>query len=244
MKRMSMALAAVAALVCGAPSRADYKSTILADHPVGYYRLDETAGHFAADSSGNGLTGLYFGGVTKGVPGAIANDSNTAVTLDGATGNVRVLNPVGNNFSVELWMRTTTPSLKGFQGFEGNGLAWADAPGVRNDWIVAYLNNSACLLTGNPDDTIIGFTPLNDGVWHHIVATRVIGGEKQLYVDGVLEASGLTNSNPLTDGPAVVIGANLTDGRFFSGSIDEVAFYYTALTADQILAHYHVGIGR
>jgi hypothetical protein len=34
------------------------------------------------------------------------------------------------------------------------------------------------------------------------------------------------------------------DGRYFSGSVDEVAFYFTALTADRVLAHYRAGIGR
>jgi hypothetical protein len=245
MMRMYLALAGFVYLVSGGPVRADYKSTILADNPIGYYRLGETAGHFAADSSGNGLTGIYFGGVTKGVHGGIANDSNTAVAFDGLTGHVRVLSAVGDDFSVELWMRTTAPSLTGVQGYQGNGLAWSDEPYFNpGDWIVAYLNNAACFFTGNPDDTIIGITPLNDGVWHHIVATRVRGGAKQLYVDGVLEASGITNSNPLAANPIVAIGANIYDGRYFSGSIDEVAFYFTALTGEQILAHYNAGIGR
>jgi hypothetical protein len=244
MKRVYLALAAAGWLLGGGQVWADYKSSVLADHPSAYYRLGEADGHFAADSSGNGLTGLYFGGVTKGVPGAVAGDSNTAVSFDGLTGHVRVLSLVGGDFSVELWMRTTVPGLTGVQGYQGNGLAWSDVPGVANDWIVAYLNNSACFFTGNPDDTIIGLTPLNTGAWHHIVATRVQGGAKHLYVDGVLEASGITNGNPLADNPIVEIGADTLDGRYFSGSIDEVALYRTALTADQVLAHYNAGIGR
>jgi hypothetical protein len=59
-----------------------------------------------------------------------------------------------------------------------------------------------------------------------------------------LEANGTTNGNTLGANPIVGIGGNLYDGHYFSGSIDEVAFYYTALTADQVLAHYHAGIGR
>src|ERR1035437_5451695 len=33
----------------------DYPSTILADHPIAYYRLEETSGTTAADSSASGL---------------------------------------------------------------------------------------------------------------------------------------------------------------------------------------------
>src|SRR5437868_10583221 len=139
MKRVYLALAALTWLLGGGWAEADYKSTILADAPVAYYRLGESAGGFAADSSGSGLGGIYFGGVTLGVAGGIAGDSDTAVAFDGATAHLRVLNMVGDDFSVELWVNTTADSLSGSQGYQGTGLIWSDVAGVANDWIVAYL---------------------------------------------------------------------------------------------------------
>jgi hypothetical protein len=244
MKRLYVVLAALAWLLGGDRAGADYKSTILADSPIAYYRLGESTSGFAADSSGSGLGGIYYGGVTLGVPGAIVGDSDTAVAFDGATAHVRVLNSVGDDFSVELWVNTTVDSLSGNQGYQGTGLVWSDVAGVANDWIVAYLNNAACFFTGNPDDTISGLTQLNDGNWHHIVATRVKGGDKNLYVDGMLENNGTTNANTLAANPIIDIGGNTLDKRYFSGNIDEVAFYTRALTADQVLAHYKAGTGH
>ncbi|HLJ92090.1 MAG TPA: LamG domain-containing protein [Gemmataceae bacterium] len=242
-KQSCLALAVLGLFLSMVPAKADYPSTVLADSPIAYYRLGESSGGIAVDSSGSGLNGLYFGGYTQGVSGAIANDSDTAVSFDGASSHIRVLSAVGDDFSVELWMNTTTDSLFGAQGYQGTGLVWSDVPGTANDWIVAYLNDVACFFTGNPDDSIIGMTPLNDGNWHHIVATRVKGGDKNLYVDGNLEANGTTNGNTLMGNPVIEIGGNTLDRRYFAGSLDEVAFYSAALTPNQVLTHYKAGIG-
>jgi len=59
---------------------------VLADTPIAYWRLDESAGMIARDSSGHGNDGTYIGGVHPGTAGAIANDPDTAATFDGATG--------------------------------------------------------------------------------------------------------------------------------------------------------------
>lgn len=50
--------AAIALLGVRAASAADYPTTILNDHPVAYYRLEEPSGSSTvADSSGNGFIG-------------------------------------------------------------------------------------------------------------------------------------------------------------------------------------------
>jgi hypothetical protein len=244
MKRVFLAVAALGLFLSSGPANGDYPSTILADAPIAYYRLGESAGSVAADSSGSGLGGLYFGGFTQVVAGAIAGDADTAVSFDGSTSHVRVLNAIGDDFSVELWMNTTVDSLTGTQGFQGTGLIWSDVAGTADDWIVAYLNNVACFFTGRPDNSISGFTLLNDGNWHHIVVTRAIGGDKNLYVDGQLENTGSTNGNRLAANPVIEIGGNTLDRRYFAGSLDEVAFYPTVLTPEQVLAHYLAGLGN
>jgi hypothetical protein len=243
-KRTILALAAFGLFLSGGPVQADYASTILADSPIAYYRLDETTGMIGHDSV-NTLNGLYLGGVTLGAPGALVGDSDTAVTFDGSNkGHLLVLSTVGDaDFSIEFWMNTTEDSLIGAQAYQGTGLVWSDIAGVANDWIVGYLNNSAAFFTGNPDDTISGTTLLNDGTWHHIVATRVLGGDKNLYVDGQVEANGVTNSNPLNTNAVIAIGGNTLDNRYFTGSMDEVAIYQSALTPAQVLAHYKAGKG-
>src|SRR5207248_228178 len=61
---------------------AGYVNEVLADHPAAYYRLDETTGTTAFDSSNHGLDGTYSAtGAMLGVPGAFAGDAG--VGLDG-----------------------------------------------------------------------------------------------------------------------------------------------------------------
>jgi hypothetical protein len=222
--------------------RADYMTTVLASNPVSYYRLGEASGPTAFDSSGNAHNGTYLGGVTFGVPGAIVGDPNTAVTFNGTNGHVDTAQVLGNDFSIETWVKTTATSLSGTQAFQGNGLVWSDVGGVANDWILADLNNRAAFFTGNPDTTISGTTPLNDGNWHYIVATRdKTAGIKRLYVDSVLQATGTTNNNTLNANNRIEIGGNTLDGRYFNGSMDETAYYTSVLTQSQITTHFLVG---
>src|SRR6202035_1756866 len=55
-----------AAGVSGVAPPAGYASTVLADSPLVYYRMNETSGTVAADSSGHGYTGTYGAGIALG----------------------------------------------------------------------------------------------------------------------------------------------------------------------------------
>jgi hypothetical protein len=220
-----------------------YSAAVLNDHPTAYWRLDESSGTTVGDTSGNGNTATYVNGVTLGVAGAILNDPDTAAQFDGVGGHVEFTNVIGigmgHDFTIEAWIKTTAPSPTGFsQGYQGIGLVWSDVAGVANDWILAELNNKLAFFTGNPDDTIIGSTTLNDGNYHYIVATRVQGGAKNIYVDGVLEATGVTNNFQLADNHNIEVGGNTLDSRYLNGAMDDVAIYNTALTPSQIAAHF------
>src|SRR5262249_54513852 len=99
-----MAVGAASAALPRASGSPIYSSVVLADNPIGYWRLGETSGPTAFDSSGLGHNGTYTGGVTLGVPGAIVDDPNTAARFNGSTGYVAV--PGGpfnmaNNFTLE-----------------------------------------------------------------------------------------------------------------------------------------------
>src|SRR5262249_41512602 len=108
-------LAASVCLLALAPARAlapagwadfVYSSVILADNPVGYWRLGEPPAQTTAfDSSPFGRNGTYNGAVTRGVPGAIVDDPNTAAAFSGGFVSI----PGGpfnfaNNFSLEAWV--------------------------------------------------------------------------------------------------------------------------------------------
>ena len=239
MNRILRALTALALLSWPTVAAAQYSATVLADAPVAYYRFEELAGTSALDSSGNGNTGTYTNGpllAQAGLP-----QLGRAVAFDGINDHVVTPRTVANDFTLELWLRTTATSLAGGQAYQGNGLLWSDVGGSANDFVLAALNDRAAFFTGNPDTTVIGTTPINDGLWHHVVATRTRGGAKLLYVDGVLQAAGATNGSPLDAQARIMIAGNTLDARYFEGLVDEVAYYTTVLSPARIQAHFAAG---
>src|SRR4051812_32689998 len=85
----------VVAAVVQAPAASatpTYRDTVMADSPQAYWRLGDSGGS-AADETGHGNTGTFASsGVTTGASGAIAGDSDTAVTLNGSSGDATVAN--------------------------------------------------------------------------------------------------------------------------------------------------------
>ena len=238
---MNRIFRALAALAVSWPTvaAAQYQAAVLADAPVAYYRFEEVAGTSALDSSGNGNTGTYTNGpllAQAGLP-----QLGLAVSFDGINDHVVTPRTVATNFTLELWLRTTATSPAGTQAYEGDGLVWSDVGGTANDFVLAALNDRAAFFTGNPDTTVIGTTPINDGLWHHVVATRTMGGATQLYVDAVLQATGTTNGSPLDALAQIMVAANTLDSRYFEGLVDEVAYYTTVLSPARIQAHFAAG---
>jgi hypothetical protein len=251
-----MAVVLLAASAGAAPAQVGtYAGTVLADNPVAYFRFSETGGTTAANSSTvtSPINGTYTNNVALNQPSfpgltpapviaAGFDGTSTYVALSGMNGpGPNQMN--GQSFTLEAWIQTTANSLTGTQAYQGNGLIWADVAGVANDYIFAILNNRLSFFTGNPDTSLNGTTMLNDGNWHHVVATRQVTGTNSvlsIYVDGVSDATPLTLSStqPLTDNPNVALGGNTLDSRYFTGLMDEVALYNTALTPAQVLSHF------
>jgi hypothetical protein len=101
-----------------------YKTTVLAKQPVGYWRLGEHVGPTAADASGCGSDGTYFGKPVLGQAGALVNDRDTAVGLHGPGSRdyIEVPDPVSQAFSqptsglgltVEVWIRPDVLTFRG-----------------------------------------------------------------------------------------------------------------------------------
>ncbi|MBI2571650.1 MAG: IPTL-CTERM sorting domain-containing protein [Candidatus Schekmanbacteria bacterium] len=227
----------IQSLICVDNALASYADVVLSDNPVCYYRFEETVGTTANDSSGNGNNGTYVNGVLLSQTG-FTSQFGTSAAFDGINDYVDTPRNVAENFTLEAWINTTASGLTGSQGYDGNGILWSDVADTADDFVMAILNNALVFFTGNPDTTVSGGPALNDGTWHHLVATRTQGGNKEIYVDGVLVGSTSTNSNPLNGNPNIFIGGNTLDSRYLNGYIDEVAYYSTVLSRERISAHY------
>lgn len=210
----------------------------------------------ARDSTGTNH-GLYDRAVTLGAAGAFLG-SNSAATFDGVDDYVDMPREIGNDFTIELWFKSTQGlgAAGVTQWYQTAGLVDANAPFSTNDFgiglrsdgkILAGSGKTKCVLVvcSDDDQTIVssGATAYNDGNWHHVVFTRARAtGVMVLYVDGTAKGTLSSGSLNLLDAMGrVSIGRLQTANNYFAGSIDEVAVYSSVLSAQSVLAHYQAG---
>ncbi|WP_241961113.1 PKD domain-containing protein [Salinibacterium hongtaonis] len=220
----------------------NYGKAVYDNDPTLYWRLNDTTGTAVADSGPNGNPGVFSGGVTKNVAGAITGTSNRAVNFGGTSGvagsSEQFTNP--STYSLETWFKTTTTQGGKLIGFGDQRTALSS-----NYDRHIYMQDDGALVFGawtGSANTITSPTGLNNGEWHHAVGTQSSAG-MALYVDGVL-----VGTNPATSAQEYSgywrIGGDTTWGSsssYFAGTLDEVAVYSTALPASTVSGHYALG---
>jgi hypothetical protein len=235
-----------------------HATAVLAAGPELFWRLDG-AGGFGADSSGNGRTAT----VTGALPVDGVTAGNTGARLDGVGGEVAADAPtaLGTAWSTSLWFRSSSRlggALAGRSdaasgpGTTTDRVIWLDNDGK----VVTALQAAPAAGAPPPRPGRTSFTlvrsPLTytDGRWHHVTATYD-GTTLRLYVDGTSVGSAAAAATaPLAQG---YLRAGYVDlARFYSvfginfsgtpapssyhldGSLDEIAGWSTALTAEQV----------
>ena len=196
---------------------------------VGWWKLDDSAGAVAADSSGNGLHGRIAGSPKWAPQGGV---SGGALEFTGAGDHIVIPEESRFDFTdrmtVTAWIRVTA--------FEKNWQAIVTKGDT--SWRVARDRDRDCVqfaFNSVPREQLLkGALRVEDGQWHH-VAGVYDGARMYLYVDGALDVSApATTTIPQNDHP-VVIGENAqAKGRFWKGLIDEVRVYDRALSASEI----------
>jgi hypothetical protein len=232
-----LAMSTPALGVCS-PVQSSY-SGLVASTPglVGYWRLGESSGTVACDYTAHD-NGAYQGGVTLGLPGAISQDPDTAVGLDGSTGQVSVpasstLN-VGDAFTIEAWVK---------RGNSKTGSNQTIASKQDGSWILMFNESDRLTLrrstVGNVASATVATTDTT--AWHYVAATKN-GSSVHLYIDGTDVTGAVTNQTMVNNNLPLAIGQS-TGTAYLKGTVDEVALYNTALTPTQITQHYTTGTG-
>ncbi|HEV2435366.1 MAG TPA: LamG-like jellyroll fold domain-containing protein [Verrucomicrobiae bacterium] len=232
--------------------KADYQSTVLADHPVGYWPLnlsDTNAGSgIATDLSGNGNNGSYVN-IYQGynnVPGPSPYITN-GISFDGlstyvdlGTGNNPALLNFGGPITMEGWVQSATLAGNGYVMGKGYDPTYGgDEISLRCDGYYSY--------QGGIYNTNLGDVRVTGGVvatnWVHLACTYD-GANWNLFLNGALVAQ-----TPSTNGAlnfltpwAIGDGTASANARIFQGNLSQVALYTNALTSAQVLTHYYVGI--
>ncbi|HXI71135.1 MAG TPA: glycoside hydrolase family 76 protein [Verrucomicrobiae bacterium] len=223
-------IASFAALAAADPTQGAAPLPVPRDE-LGYWPMDATSGTIATNATGNGNNGTVSGA------GWNANGRvNGCLSFNGSSSSVQVTNPLANDFSLAFWVKTTqtagTP-----QWYNGAGLVDADVPFNANDFGTALIGGKFGFGIGNPDTTIVSAASINDGAWHHCVATRQQAtGSISVYVDGNLQATGSASRNTLIAPAKLLFGA--TGGNYFNGSLDEVRIFSRALGSNEVAALY------
>jgi trimeric autotransporter adhesin len=220
-----------------------YRTAVLADAPLAYWRLGELTPTIARDELGQ-YDGSYEPGCTVGAPGALFGDANPAVHFDGTSCFITL--PAAFEFlanspyTVEAWVSPAvdgayhhvfTKQTRIASGPPDDGYALlVSAAGVYAERVVG-----GTIIVTNPDTVTLN-------TFVHAVATYD-GATLQFYVNGLVAAPGEPDARPL---PALNVPAYIGSARpssnLYEGSIDEIAIYASALPPSRIADHYNIGI--
>jgi hypothetical protein len=233
-----------------------YAAAVLADSPIAYWRMGGGSGSTISNEVGGGNALTLMGQLTRGVSGAIAGDTDTAVELAGGYAVAVDARPFDFDgrapFTIELWARHN-PNVPGAD-FEHLISNWDSDPSsttTPNGYAI-YLYDSPRRfafewdVSKPPQYSAFALADAGGG-WAHYVAA-FDGQTARLFVNGVLSNSG--DSGAIGPGQlrarssSFYLGSEPTLSKPYIGSIDEVAVYASALGADRIALHYRVGSGH
>jgi PKD repeat protein/uncharacterized protein YcfJ len=234
----------------------NYGKAVYNAEPELYWRLSESSGTTAQDSSVNGTTGALLGNFVLNQAGAISGNAALRVQRPVPGGILGAGAKAGGNvvssrayanpqvFTQQVWIKTTATDggrIFGF-GSSSNGSA-----STNYDRQLYMLDNGRVRFGVNPGTpiTIDSSSPLNDGAWHQIVSSVGPDGMK-LYVDGVLNASDANTVSQNYTGYWKIGGDNTWGGNaqsYFLGEVDEAAVYPRQLSAATVRAQY-IASGR
>ena len=162
-----------------------YPVAVTRSKPSFFWRLNQSSGSTATDSSPHHFSGIYEPGTAKGVPGPITGSKDKATSFNGVTGLVTSAHPVTapQSFSIEGWFKSSTNTGGMLIGF-GNAQTGLSTTYDRR----IYMMNDGQLVFGVLTGTLATVESpdvYNDGHWHYVVATLSPTGQMALYVDGL-----------------------------------------------------------
>jgi hypothetical protein len=215
--------------------QADFATTVIATHPIAYYRLDSTSGKSQVGAS----TYSANGGVGIGLPGSgIAGASNKFIHLDGQSGYLLTTQKggVGQSASIMAWVNLSDlPSKIGHffyvagESENGNDLDLQ----FETDNQLKFFTAAGGHLTYIPAPASL----LNQ--WHMILATMDLASRtRALYWDGKLVAHDAGGGEAGKKAPFSIGASTVFSGRFFKGGVAETALWDHALTAAQVTSIY------
>lgn len=195
-----------------------------------WWKLNEASGTTADDSTGRVQDGAVTGATW--VSGLNGNALSFDGTDDGVVAGASAALTGAGDFTLGAWVKLNAGAGAGMiiqqrepgsAGIEGEYLVKMNASGTVNFFVY----------NGGYQFNITSSATINDGLWHHVVATRS-GADGRVYVDGALagQGSGAVKAlQPLT----VALGYDYRDNNArLNGLLDDARIYERALSATEI----------
>jgi hypothetical protein len=207
---------------------------------LGHWKLNESWGSTATDSSPVGNNGTYQNGVDLNEGGPYPGSGVTGPEFDGSNDYVSIGNEsyydVTGPLTVAVWLKVDQFDLT-WQAIVAKGdSAWRLSRNS-NDGRLHF----AC--SGLSPQSVESVTSVDDDLWHHVVAVYD-GSTLSLYIDGSLDNSVSASGSISTNGYNVYIAENSqATGRYWDGWLYDVRLYARALTATEIAELYGL-VGR
>lgn len=242
-----------------AVARESYRREVLADKPVAYYRLGETSGTVAKDASGNGRDATIVGQTVLGRAGFV-DDGDGAVSFSAPDYGQGIVTPemasafVDASVSIEVWINAAAGLAGGVViDEESTATGWQDSQiEVETDGRVLVR------VWGVPSPFVLAGTIAAAGPHQVVLVYDRTNSIIRSYLDGVAGAtlahtrivpnnSHTENTPPTNISYRIGTASGATsmgNGVGFSGLVDEVSIYKTALSATRIAAHYAARVKR
>jgi hypothetical protein len=201
---------------------------------VGWWKLDESTGSIAYDSSCLGNNGTLMGNPTWQPTGGVMGG---ALRINGAGEYVEITDKpefdIVEQVTVAAWVQVEKFD-KDWQAIVTKGdSAWRISRGPGNGL------HFACTGVSAQSPWVNGTKEVNDGKWHQVVGVYD-GAELRLYIDGALDVSMAAKGKIATNDFPVMIGENAQlRGREWDGLIDDVRIYNYALSEDEVAELYN-----
>ena len=205
---------------------------------LGQWKLVETSGTTAADSSLLANNGTYTNGVSLAASAAVSGYGDVAAKFDGSDDYVSVPNEstfdVTGPITVATWVRADTFSGTHDSFVTKGGFAWRLR--YRPD-----IGKTSFKCTGLTSQEVLSNGTLLTNRWYHLAGVYT-GSQLQLYINGALNNSLSSTGSISTNNYAVNIARNAEQtGREFDGAMYDVRVYNRALCPTEISQLYGTG---
>jgi len=223
----------------------DYLSSL-----IGYWPMDENtggSGDSSYDKSINSNNGTL--GTSMTSSNWTAGKYGSALNFNGTTNHKLDMGDVATydfgasqNFSVSAWVKSTQSAVAStwpqIVGKEGDG--------TRNGWLLNLHNGSTSgwyaqiFQGGNNYNTSGTVVNVADGNWHHLMLVRR-GSSLEAWTDGKLTNATSVSTGSIANAQSMIVGTDTWSGSEYSGLVDDVKIFNTALTQAQIAYEFNRG---